>query len=282
MILITGATGNFGSNLALALQGKNIPFRAAARNLKEVKEKLGGPVGAVEFDWNKTDTFNNALKGISVVYLISPPFNNDFETKAAPFIDEAKKAGVTHIVLTTGLFTGDNPGNIFYKTEQLVKQSGINYTIIRPGFLFQNFINYDLQSVKQGVIFAPSGEGKASYVDVRDIAAATAEVLAEPEKHAGKIYAMTGKEALTHQEMADVLTEVTGRQTHHVNPTEEEYKQGLAGYNVPDFVYNFMAMLYATLKEGQWEKVSNDIKQLSGKTPRSFKEFVQENKEIFA
>lgn len=281
MIFLTGASGTFGHHVASELIKQNMPFRAAAQSVEAIYEKLGNQVEAVAFDWNQPQTIPQLLKGIQVVYLISPPFTYDFHRQAAPLLEEAKRQGVQHIVLTTGLFTEGRPDNLFYKTEELVKQSGIDYTLIRPDFLFQNFINYDLQAVQGGALYLPSGDGKAAYVDVRDVAALSAQVLAQPQEHAGKSYAATGPQALSHREMAAVFTTILGRTVQHIDPSIAEYTQTLRGYGVPDLVSGFMAMLYTTMKDGEWSKLSHDVETVTGQPARSLAEFVEENKAVF-
>lgn len=280
MILITGSTGNFGGSTAGYLQQKGIAFTAASNSLEALQSKFGNSVPLAVFDWDKPETFPAALKGIKTVYLVSPPFTSNFHQKEGPFIEMAKAAGVQHIVLLTALFAGIE-GNIFYETESLVKNSGVPYTIIRPGFLFQNFINYDLQSIKSGVIFAPSGNGKTSYVDVRNVGEAAAAVLQNPAAHNGRVYSITGSEALTHQQMAAIFTQQLSKQVVHVNPAADEYITALNSYNIPDFISKFMAMLYTTVSLGQWEGVSNDYTFLTGKAATKFEAFVQENKAVF-
>ena len=79
MILITGATGNFGGSTAQYLQQKNIPFRAASRNLEALKKRFGSETELVTFDWDKPETFTDVLKGIATVYIVPPPVvTNDF------------------------------------------------------------------------------------------------------------------------------------------------------------------------------------------------------------
>jgi uncharacterized protein YbjT (DUF2867 family) len=282
MILVTGATGNFGGTTAQYLQQKNIPFRAAARHLETLKKRFASETDLATFDWDKPETFSEILKGITTVYLVPPPVvTNDFHTKAKPFIEAAKTAGVKHIVAMTALYS-DNPDSIFYGTEALVRNSGIDFTIIRPSFVFQNFLNQFLQSVREGVIVAPSEKGKTSYVDIRNVGEAAAIVLENPAAHAGKIYAITGSEALTHAQMADIFSKQLSKQVVHISPSAEEYKKKLASLNVPDPLYEFLAVLYGTIAKGQWEEVSNDYTLLTGKKPNTFADFVKENKKVFS
>lgn len=281
MILVTGATGNFGGSAAQYLQQKNIPFRAVARNLEALKKRFGNEAELTTFDWDEPETFANTLKGITTVYLVPPPVvTSDFHITASPFIETAKDEGVKHIVLTTALYS-DNPDSMFYETEALAKNSDIDFTIIRPSFVFQNFLNQFLESVRNGVILAPSEKGKTSYVDVRNVGEASAVVLANPRAHTGKIYSITGSEALTHSQMADIFSQQLSKEVVHISPSAEEYKKKLAEFDVPDFLHEFLAGLYSTIAKGQWAAVSNDYTLLTGKNPITFTDFVKENREVF-
>ena len=282
MILITGATGNFGGSTAHYLQQKKIPFRAAARNLEALESRFGSETELVTFDWDKPETFAGALKGITTVYIVPPPVvTSDFHLKAKPFIEAAKKAGFKHIVVSTALYS-DNPDSIFFGTEALVKNSGIDFTIIRPSFVFQNFFNQFLQSVRDGVILAPSEKGKTSYVDIRNVGEASSVVLKNPSAHKGKIYAITGSEALTHSQIAGIFSQQLSKQVVHISPSVEEYKKRLASFNVPDFLHEFLAVLYGTIAKGQWQEVSNDYTLLTGKNATTFADFVRENHNVFS
>ena len=282
MILVTGATGNFGGSTTKYLQQKNIPFRAASRNLEALKKRFGNESAVATFDWDKPETFTNVLKGITTVYIVPPAVvDNNFHIKLKPFLEAAKKAGVKHIGISTALYS-DNPDSIFYGTETLVKDSGIDFTIIRPSFVFQNFLNQFLQSVQDGVIFAPSEKGKTSYVDIRNVGEASSIVLDNPSAHKGKIYAITGSEALTHSQMADIFSQQLSKKVVHISPSIEEYKEKLASLNLPKPLYEFLAVLYRTIAKGQWKEVSNDYTLLTGKKATRFTDFVKEYKGVFS
>ncbi|MDP1810387.1 MAG: SDR family oxidoreductase [Sediminibacterium sp.] len=280
-ILITGSTGTFGSHVAKKLQRKVIPFRAAAQSIEKVKNILGQETDAVAFDWNNPSTFDTLFDGISTVYIIAPPFSNIFHQQVIPFLEKAKNGGVKHIVLTTAFGTDANPEGTFFKAEEMVKNLGIGYTILRPNFIFQNFVNFDLQSVRGGAIYVPSGEGKTSYIDVRDIAQVSADVLVNPKEHNEKIYSITGSEALSHNEIAAIFSEVLGKNISNINPTEDEFKNALKSYNVPAFIYDYMAVLYSVIKAGYMSTVTNDVLKVTGKNPILFKSYVEENQLIF-
>lgn len=281
MILVTGATGHFGSSTAEYLQKKGVPFRAAAKHLEKLQSQFGSQADIIPFDWDRPETFARLFDDINTVSLMPPPVvTSDFHLRAKPFIEMAGKTGVKHIVLTTALYS-DNPDSIFYGTEMLLKGAGLDFTIIRPSFLFQNFLNQFLQSVQQGVILAPSERGKTSYVDLRNVGEATAHILENPSMHIGKTYSITGNEALTHDDMAAIFSEQLSRHIIHISPSCEQFKKALAERGVPQFLFEFLATLYDTIAKGQWEKISHDYTLLTGKNPLSFRNFVKENRSIF-
>lgn len=246
-----------------------------------MQQQYGGVADLISFDWDKPASFSTALQGIDVVALVPPPVvDNNFHVTAAPFIQAAIAAGIKHVVLTTALYA-DRPDSIFYATEALVQQSGIPYTIIRPGFVFQNFLQQFLQSIRSGAIVAPSETGKTSYVDVRNVGEATALVLADPAAHTGKVYAITGSEALSHKEMAAIFSHELGKEVVHISPTPDQFKQRLADLEMPPLLYEFLAVLYGTIAKGQWATVSRDFSLLTGKCPARFADFVQEYRNVF-
>ncbi|QSE96346.1 SDR family oxidoreductase [Fulvivirga lutea] len=281
MILITGATGTFGSHVANQLISNGEKIVVASSTKEKLESKFGGKAVIRSFNWGDNESYDAVLKDITTVYLIAPPFSVGFDKNVERFVTAASKNGVQHIVLTTAFGVDQAKGTSGYNSEQILKNSGINFTILRPNFIFQNFINYDLDFIKNGKIFYSAGNGATSYIDVRDVAAVSAIILMHPEKFTSQELTLTGTEALTHYEMADIFSEVLGRKVEYVNPTEEEYKATLNSYNVPANVYDFMATLYQGIKAGYMASVTSVVEDVLNKKPNSFRSFVKENKNIF-
>ncbi len=137
MILVTGSTGTFGSHVGKELQKQNIDFKAAGKGIEKGKELFGTSVNFAEFDWSKPDSFKGLFKGITAIYLVSPPNSNSFPEQVIPFLKKAKEEGVKFIVLSTVFGTDANKEGSLYKTELAVQHSGIDYAIVRPNFIFQ-------------------------------------------------------------------------------------------------------------------------------------------------
>lgn len=267
MILVTGSTGTFGSAVLNKLQEKKSASRAVRLdNL---------------FDWDNPKTFEKALKGIEKVFLISPPNYADFDKKIIPFIEEAKRSNVKFILLSTLYGTDTNSESTFGKSENIVAESGINYAIVRPNFIFQNFITYDIEAIKSGSIYLPTKDSKTSYIDVNDVANASITILENPNKHFGKTYTLTGSESLSHGEFAEIFSSVLGKKISNIAPSNEDYKATLLSYNLPQELVDFMGLLYATIEMGAFTSTTDDYELVTGKKPITAKEFIEQNRSVF-
>ncbi len=266
MTLVTGSTGTFGSAVLKKLQENKIANRT---------------VSSENFDWNNPKTFEKALKGIEKIFLISPPNFADFDKKIVPFIEEAKRANVKFILLSTLYGTDENSENTFGKSEKVVAESGINYSIVRPNFIFQNFINYDIDAIKNGSIYLPTKDSRTSYIDVNDVANASAIILEKPEKHFNKAYTLTGSEALSHQQFAEIFSTVLEKKVTNIAPSNQEYKKTLLSYNLPQELVDFMGRLYAGIEAEFFTSTTNDYELITGMKPTTAKEFTELNRSVF-
>ena len=128
----------------------------------------------------------------------------------------------------------------------------------------------------------PTGESKTSYIDVRDVATACATILTNPAKHEGNIYTLTGRAALSHDEIAQIFTEVLGAKVENMKPSNTEYKQVLTSYGLPEDTVNFLAYLYSGIEAGYFSGTTDDFEKITNKTPTAIKTFIQDFKGIFA
>lgn len=267
MILITGSTGTFGSAVLKKLSDKGIATKTTTRDI---------------LDWEKPETFKDALQGAEKVFLVSPPNYENFDQKIIQFMEAAKEVKVKFILFSTVYGIDQNPESSLGKAENTIINSGINYTILRPNFIFQNFINYDIEAIKNGSIYLPTESSKTSYIDVNDVATASTVILENSENHYGKAYTLTGSEALSHEQFAKIFSEVLNKKIVNIAPTNEEYKTTLTNYNLPQELVDFMGYLYAAIAAGYFSGTTNDYKNITGKNPISAREFIELNRSIFS
>jgi len=267
MILVTGSTGAFGSAVLKRLDDQNLSTKAVSIS--------NG------FDWNKPETFESALKGIKKIFLISPPNFADFNKKIVLFIVEAKRASVEFILLSTVYGTDKHPNTTLWETERIVSDCGINFAIVRPNFVFQNFINYDLQAIKSGSIYLPTSNAKTSYIDIDDVALACTRIFDSPQQHLGKIYTLTGSESLSHNQLASIFSSVLETKVTNSAPTNKEYKTALLSYDVPQNLVDFMGSLYTGIEAGNFAAITNDFELITGKKPTKAQKFIELNRSVF-
>jgi uncharacterized protein YbjT (DUF2867 family) len=213
MILVTGVSGNVGTELARILMARRVSFRAMVRP-PEAVQKAGALAGVeiVAGDFNDAGSMAGALAGIDRAFLLTPS-SERAEAQQAAFVEVARRASVRHIVkLSQWAATADSPVRFLRyhaAVEQLMRASGLAYTFLRPNLFMQGLLGFRASIRAQGNFFAAAGDAKISAIDVRDIAAVAATALTE-RGHEGRTYNLTGSEALTHAEMAKHLSDALG------------------------------------------------------------------------
>lgn len=278
-ILVTGATGNVGSQVVQQLIAAGITPRIAVRVKKADVLKQAG-AEPVEMDLDKPKTVQAAFEGVDKVFLVSPFVPNMVEL-AATLVEAAKKANLKQIVSLSALA---QPGITLSKwhgdVEKMIADSGISFTILRPNGFMQNFVNSMADTIKtQNAFYAPVGEGKVSLVDIRDIAAVAVVALTN-SGHEGT-YIITGPEALSNERIAEIFSQALGRTINYVDTPEDVARQGMQSAGMPDLIVNTLLELYASYKVGQASTVSPAVEQVTGKKPISFEQFVKDYADAF-
>src|SRR3954466_2737022 len=219
-ILVTGATGTIGREVIRHLSKKGAAVRAGTRDAGKARAQFGESVELTSFDFEDTASYPAALKDVEKLFILPPLLPNQVEVTIA-LVDAAKSAGVRHIVNLSAV--GADPAATFTigkwhsQTDEHIRQSGLGFTVLRPNSFMENFINYF--PPRDGVIYLPWGEGKASFVDARDTGAVAAETLTA-DNHEGKTYDLTGPEALGIADVARILSTVAGHDIRYIDVPE--------------------------------------------------------------
>lgn len=266
MILVTGADGLVGSEVVRALAGE--PLRRATRK---------GGEDAVRFDFHDASTFAPALEGIDRVFLLRPPQLASPKRDFAPFVDAMRAAAVRQIVFLSVRGAERNPLLPHDGIERLVERSGIGWTHLRPNDFMQNFITVHRHDIaERGEIVAPAGNGRTSFVDVRDVAAAAALVLTRPG-HSGRAYTLTGPAALRLDEVAVILSDVLGRDVRYrpVGALRFVLRKRAEGAPLPFALV--MTAVYTVARLGLAAGVTPDFRELTGRDPTPFRTFAEDH-----
>ena len=193
--LVLAGTGKTGSRLAAKLAKLGLNVRTAARNGADV-----------HFDWDDATTHRPALQEVDRLYLVAPVMRMDFADQVATFLDLAEAAGVRHVTYLSAYGIDQAPPQVALRAVELdlIGRGAITHSILRPAWFMQNFSETFLKPV-DGVITVPTADGSEAFIDAEDIAAVAAETLANADAHAGAAYALTGSEAITVSEAAEVI-----------------------------------------------------------------------------
>jgi uncharacterized protein YbjT (DUF2867 family) len=271
-ILIIGSTGQVGREVVNETMKAGHQPVAAVRDLAKGRSLLGEQVALVHFDYADPGTFAAALSGMEGLFFIAPPGATDAVPVEA-LLDAAKSAGIRQVVFHSGRTTGDLPGTPLNQIEKLLPRYGLNYSILRPGWFMQNFRSWAGTAIQsEGRIVLPAGEAATAFVDVRDIGAAVARIFGS-EGHAGKTYELTSGEALTHHEVAAILSEETGQEIVYQAVSEEEFILWALARGWKREAAEHTAWLYSFVRSGKEAVVSEDLESILGRKPGSFRAF---------
>lgn len=283
MILLTGATGTIGSALLPLLANRDAPVRALSHSpaSRERLEALG--VEAVDGDFDQPDSIERAMEGCDHVFLLSPPHPDQVRREEA-VIDAAVRGGVGHVVALSVMGANRSSPAAFARwhaeIDDHLMASGTRWTILRPsGFMQTHLLPVD--SVRtEGRWYGMTGDGATAYIDGDAVAAVAATVLTTPG-HEGAVYELTGPRAITMPEAAAELAQVIGRPVAYVDVPAEQFQANLAGAGLPDWLAGSVAALYRTIREGHATTVTNYVEQITGQSPRTYRQMAEARRDDF-
>jgi len=284
MILVTGATGLNGSELVHRLSAKGIPVRALVRSAARAQRFSAlSMVEIVEGDMARPETIREALRGVERAMLISSSDPAMLEVQSN-FIEEARKAGVKHVVKLSGIMPDiDSPfrfARMHGEIERRLEASGMAFTHLRAGEFMQVYFRQVPSIVAKGALFLPMEDARIASIDVRDVAEVAATVLTSAG-HEGKIYPLTGPEALSMAEVAERLSAAVGKTIRYVNVAPEEATRANLAAGMPPYTAEALAELFSERRKGKEAQVSPVIQTLFGWRPINFEEFARRNAAIF-
>lgn len=282
-LLVTGASGNLGRRaVENLLETKSVKIIAGSRDPSRLSDfaSKGVEIRKVDFD---DPSLADALNDVDRLLLISTdvldtPGKRLEQHKAA--IRAAKKAGVKHIVYTS--MPKPEPGSPIpfaadhYGTEQALAESGIGWTILRNSWYQENLLHSLPQVIASGKWYSAAGEGKVAHISRDDAAYAAAMALLK-EPNGNRRYDITGAELLNTREIATLVGEVTGKTIDVVNVGDEQLTQGMITAGMPSFLAPVFASFDTNTRAGNVAIASDAMYELTGRIPRSLKEFLTAN-----
>lgn len=275
MILVTGATGNVGSEVVAALVAAGVPVRALTRDDPPVRALPG--VEYVKGDLNAPKTLESALDGTRKLFLL-PGYAG-----TADLLAEAGRAGVEHVVLLSGPSAGSGDVSnavtrFMVESETAVRACGLAWTIVRPSGFMSNTFQWIPQLQAGDVVRVPFAAVPIASIDPSDIAAVAVAALLEGD-HEGVIHRATGPQPLLPAERLHVLGAELGRDLRlEAQPDDEARAEMLRTTPVEyvDAFFDFFAT--GSLNDSA---VNSTVQDVTGHPPRTFSQWAAAHVEAF-
>ena len=268
-ILVTGATGNTGAPVVSGLRNRGCVVRAASRRPDP------GDADAVGFDWSDPGTFAAALADVRAIYLVAPSGVADPAPVVRPFLEQAAADGVRRVVALSSSAVGRGEpllGEIHAMVADLFSEP----TVLRPSWFMQNFIRN--HALAEGIrrsreVVTATGDGRVGFIDAADIAAVAVEALVA-DRPVGDELGLTGPEALSYGQAADIVADVIGARVRHVDVTTAELADRLSRAGLPAEFAAGLAALDGRIRAGEQNLVTTTVCDVTGRRPTSLREFL--------
>ncbi|MBY7832562.1 SDR family oxidoreductase [Vibrio fluvialis] len=269
-VLVLGASGHVGQPLVAELLAKGEQVKAASRS----GQAFGAAEGVV-FDFADPTTFDAAFDGVDRAYVMLPGGYVESKALLEPVIQAAAERNVK-VVFQSVLGVDADDSIPYRQVEIALENSGVPYVILRPNWFADNFHTYWKAGIDQGVIGVPAGEGKSSFIDVRDIASSAAAALTT-NRFDNQAFNLTGPEALSYAQAAQKISAALGKPVAYQAMEEGAFCDLLKSVGVPADYAEFLTSIFYPVREGWTAGVSYAVVTLTGKAPRSLDEYIADH-----
>jgi NAD(P)H dehydrogenase (quinone) len=288
VIAVTGATGALGRRVVPRLAGReDVALRLVVRETARAPRVPGAEVAAVPGGYADGPGLTAALAGVHTLYLVSAAEAEDRLQQHRTAVAAAAAAGVQRVVYTS--FLGAAPDAVFTlarqhaATEEALAATGVRTTVLRHA-MYADFVPFfAVLEDGRAVIAAPADDGRASFVSRDDLADVAAAVLLDDSPALdGAVLDVTGPEALSLDDAAAVLAEVTGRPATYRRQTVEEAWATRRPSGHPDWEVEGWVTSYRAIAAGELSRVTDVVPTLTGHPARTVAEHLHAHPEDWA
>jgi uncharacterized protein YbjT (DUF2867 family) len=260
----------------LVIGGNGKTGRRVAENLTQLGHnvRVVGRKTNPAFDWENTDTYDAALKDMDRAYIVyypdlAVPGSRD---AISTLTKKALEAGLEKVVLLSG--KGETEAEA---CEEIVVNSGLNYTLVRASWFNQNFSEGAfLEFILNGVVALPMPEARIPFVDVNDIADVVSKAILD-DSYNGQTITVTGPQKRTFKEVVEIMAEAIDKHIQFVSISIDEFKEGMKQAGLPDsYVWLFGYLFQEVLGNPENQEVSDDVAQVLGRPAIDFETFAKQ------
>jgi uncharacterized protein YbjT (DUF2867 family) len=283
MILVTGASGNVGRPLIDALAAAGQSVRAAYHSADRARAAAAVGRETVTVDLANPETLAPALDGVRTVFLLGPIGPGHVERELA-VVSAARAAGVERIVKLSVMRAPDESysfAKIHRSIEKAIEGSGMAWTFLRPTSFLQNFVNFMAPTIRaQRANYTLIPDSPFNHIDARDVARVAATVLTS-DGHAGKAYTLSGPASFTYRDAAATIGRATGTPVQVIGITEADARGAMQSHGVSDPQIDALLDLDRFYRDGGADFTTGTVRELTGREPTNFEQFVAEFLDAF-
>jgi len=270
-----GATGQVGGEIARQLSTVGVPFRVGLRH--PLSARFPEQVEVVRFDIHDSETFD-VFSGVRRLFLLWPPGTN-VQQDILPLLTAARLCGVKQVVFLSILGAEKISVLPHREVERWLERSGLDWVFLRASYFMQNLSGVHRDDIRlRHEVFLPAGDGKTSFVDVRDVAAVGVRALLEGPRQVA--YNLTGGAALDYAEVASTLSVTLGRKITYTNPSPWRFVRVSRSRGVNTAFALFMLAEYTVARLGLAARVTGDVRRVLGHEPITLRKFAEDHREL--
>ncbi len=271
--LVLGSKGKVGSLVVEELVKLGHTVVGITRQLEDPSTHSN--VSYINPDTASPAELDNALQGVTYLFLSAVPLDNNLHIHLKPWVDAAQRAQLSQIILLSAIVAEHDPEHPLRKLEQQLESGKVPYTFLRPNFFIENFYpGFAYETIKAtGSIIVPAEDAKTSFISVTDVATFTAKIIGNEEAY-GKAFTLTGSEAITHSEVAELINKSSGASISYISPEVGGWLAELEKAGLTAMQRTYLDELYVAVRKGTVEEVTPHIEQWIGRAPNTIGEYI--------
>jgi uncharacterized protein YbjT (DUF2867 family) len=278
-ILITGATGNIGTEVVRSLINLNTEDRIilGVRNIASAKQLfIDLPnIEYREFDFENQCTLNTALENIDQIFLLRPPQISDVKKYFRPLIQRIVEKGIMQIIFLSVQGAEKSKVIPHNKIEKLIRNSNLDYIFLRPSYFMQNLTTTLLNDIKlKDKIILPAGEAKFNWIDIKNIGEVSAILLRDFDLHKNREIELTGLENLDFFSVSRIISSVINRKIEFLNVNPFRFYSIKKKEGLNSGLILVMIMLHFLPRLQKDPIISDNYEILTGNKPTSLEDFL--------
>lgn len=281
--LIIGATGNAGGLVTPALLERGENVRCLMRSEEKAQSLRDAGAEVVIGDLEDPGSLSTAFEGIDTVFSViatGPNIEEQGKNLVEAAVDAKVGQFVRHALIQNEHIVKLRSGKTQGAVDSMVKNSGLNYTILYPHSYMQNLLGLAAGIQSDSALYLPYGEGKVGLMDVRDVADVAIEVLTT-EGHQGKNYTITGPESISMHRVAESLSGAIGKTISYVDIPPEAAHEAMLSFGMSEWLADEYLTYYDIFKNNQADFATDDYESVMDRKPRSIDDFTRDFVGVF-